>query len=80
MFRCVPFVRPLFVALLFTALLGTPPLQAEAPPPLKLAILTSLTGAQGAADEDGRMMVDSVRLAVEEANADPSAHRARGPR
>ena len=50
-----------------------PSLRAEGPLPLKLAVLTSLTDEKGATDEDGRMMADSVRLAVEEANADPSS-------
>ena len=53
----------------------TSPLRAEGAPPLKLAILTSLTDAQGVEEIDGRMMVEGVRLAVEEANADPSSPR-----
>jgi branched-chain amino acid transport system substrate-binding protein len=77
--RRLPFLRSLFstllpAALLVTGLLGPPSVRAQAPP-LKLAILTSLTDAQGVPDEDGRVMVDSVRLAVEEANAESSGPR-----
>ena len=69
------FVLSFAAVLLFTAVLGMPSLRAEGPLPLKLAVLTSLTDEKGATDEDGRMMADSVRLAVEEANADPSSPR-----
>jgi branched-chain amino acid transport system substrate-binding protein len=75
MLRRLPVLCSLSAILLFIVVLGMSPLQAQGPAPLKLALLTSLTDEKGAPDEDGRMMADSVRLAVEEANADPSSPR-----
>ena len=69
MHRCLSFVRPVLAILLLMMSSETSPLRAEGAPPLKLAILTSLTDAQGVEEIDGRMMVEGVRLAVEEANA-----------
>jgi branched-chain amino acid transport system substrate-binding protein len=75
MHRRLSFVWPFLAILLLMMSSETSTLRAEEAPPLKLAILTSLTDAQGVEEIDGRMMVEGVRLAVEEANADPSSPR-----
>lgn len=74
MFNRLSFVCFLFVAGLITVLLGTSSLKAESPP-LKLAVVSSLTGRDTAEDAHGRWLVEGVRLAIEEANAESSGPR-----
>lgn len=62
------FVSSLCAAFIFALLTGTPALLAETPP-LKLAMISTLTSDGGGEDEHGRWLVEGVRLAIEEANA-----------